>query len=284
MFKFITRQHFLVNLLVALLLFAGVIFGFLGLLKVITRHNEYEKVPEVTGKTYKEALEILEDKGFKVEIQDSVWKPDLPPFQVISQSPAADQMVKAHRLVFVTVNKGQPPIVEMPNLVGFSFRNALLYMDQLGLKLGDTTRKPDIARDAVLEQLYNGQSIKPGTRIFEGSTISFVLGSGLGEEENTVPDLYGLTFSEARIILQTMGLNIGAIIADPDVKDTSNGYIYRQYPQIAMKMPDGSRMVNKIRVGQSMDIWLSNGPKERYDGEGNAKKEDEPVENLDEEE
>ncbi|MCU0388454.1 MAG: PASTA domain-containing protein [Chitinophagaceae bacterium] len=267
MFSFITRQHFLVNLLVAIALFLGIIFGFLSILKIITRHNQYEKVPAVAGKSYEEAVQILEDKGFNVEIQDSVWKPEIPPLQVISQSPAPDQLVKSHRLIFLTVNKSQPPVVEMPNLVGFSFRNALLYMDQLGLKLGDTTRKPDIARDAVLEQLYNGQDIRPGTRIFQGSTISFVLGSGLGEEESSVPDLYGMTFSEARIMLQTMGLNIGAIIADSDVKDTANGYIYRQYPQVATRLPDGAKIMNRIRVGQSIDLWLGGMPKPRYDGE-----------------
>jgi beta-lactam-binding protein with PASTA domain len=226
-------------------------------------------VPSVEGKTLTEAIDILEDKGFRVEIQDSVWDPKLPPLQVIKQSPLADQSVKVHRLIFLTVNKSQPPQVIMPNLVGFSFRNALLYMDQLGLKLGDTTRKPDIARDAVLEQLFNGQSIKPGTSIFQGSVISFVLGSGLGEEESVVPDLYGLTFSEAKAKLQEMGLNLGAVIADADVSDTANAYIYRQYPVVSNKMPDGTTVENRIRVGQSMDIWLSSIPKERIDSEGN---------------
>ncbi len=264
MFKFLTRQHFLVNLLVALGLLLGIIFAFLGLLKVITRHNQYEKVPLVTGKSLQEAEEILRDKGFKVEIQDSVWKPDMSPLLVVAQSPDANQTVKANRLIFLTVNKSQPPIIEMPNLVGFSFRNALLYIGQLGLKLGDTTRKPDIARDAVLEQLYNGQPIRPGVRIFEGSVISFVLGNGLGDEELNVPELYGMTYTESKIMLQQMGLALGAVIADPDVKDTANAYIFRQSPITTMDLPEGGKRVNRIRVGQSIDIWLSAMPKPKY--------------------
>jgi beta-lactam-binding protein with PASTA domain len=107
------------------------------------------------------------------------------------------------------------------------------------------------------------------------------LGSGLGDEENTVPDLYGLTFTEARIMLQAMGLNIGAVIADPDVKDTANGYIYRQNPQIATKLPDGAKVMNRIRIGQSVDIWLSAAPKERFDGDG-VKQEDEGLQEEEE--
>ncbi len=265
MFKFLTRQHFLVNLLVAIVLLLGIIFGFLGLLKMITHHNEYEKVPLVTGKPIEEAEEILEDMGFKVEIQDSVWKPEMAPLLVVSQSPGAEQTVKSHRMIFLTVNKSHPPVIDMPNLVGFSFRNALLYIDQLGLKLGDTTRQHDIARDAVLDQLYNGKSIKPGARIFEGSVISFVLGSGLGEEEIAVPELYGMTYTEARIMLRQMGVNIGAVIADPDVTDTDNAYIYRQRPLTKMDLPEGGKQVNRMRVGQSIDIWLSDMPKPKPD-------------------
>lgn len=265
MFKFITRQHFLVNLIIALGLLFGLVFIFLSMLNVITRHNDYEKVPLVTNMSLPEAISTLQGKGFKVEVQDSVWKPDISPLMVLNQSPAAEQMVKANRIIFLTVNKSQPPIIEMPNLVGFSFRNAQLYMDQLGLQLGDTTRKPDIARDAVLEQLYNGRAIRPGSRIFEGSVISFVLGSGLGDEENQVPDLFGLTYAEAKATLQTLGLNIGALLPDPNVKDTANAFVYRQNPNPVTKLPDGGQQVNKMRTGQSLDIWLSVDRKEKIE-------------------
>ena len=71
MFKFITRQHFLVNLLVALALLFGLVFTFLSLLDIITKHNKYTEVPSVVNKDLNAAIEALEAKGFKVEIQDS---------------------------------------------------------------------------------------------------------------------------------------------------------------------------------------------------------------------
>lgn len=257
MFKFITRQHFLVNLLVALGLFFGIIFTFLSLLKVITRHNQYEKVPEVVNKSYDEAYKLLSDAGFDVEVQDSVWDPKIKPLTVIKQAPEPNQMVKASRIIYLTVNRAQPPLIDMPNLVGFSFRNALMYIEQVGLVLGDTTRKPDIARDAVLEQLYNGKPITPGTRLFAGSKVSFVLGSGLGDTEYPVPDLIGLTLGEAKAMLAAAGINVGAIIADPDVTDKESAYVYRQNPATTTSLPDGSKQANRIREGQSVDLYLS---------------------------
>ncbi|HMP91497.1 MAG TPA: PASTA domain-containing protein [Phnomibacter sp.] len=257
MFKFITRQHFLVNLLVALLLVVGVFVGVLWLLGYITQHGNYEKVPGVVGKNLAEARQILEAKGFIVEIQDSLWHEDKKPLEVLKQAPEADAMVKAKRRLYLTINRSQPPLVDMPNLVGLSFRNALLYLQQLGLRLGDTTRKPDIARDAILEQLYNGQEIRPGTRIFVGSTVALVLGSGLGNEEMDVPVVVGMTFAEAKGVLTSYGLNVGGLVVDGGVRDTANAYVSKQYPEKTTDLGQGRIQKNKMRAGQAMDIWLT---------------------------
>lgn len=237
-------------------------FLFLWSLGFITNHGDFEKVPTVKGKTFTEAKKILEDKGFKVEIQDSLYVDTLPPLTVIKQSPTGETMVKNKRTIYLSINRAQPPLVEMPNMVGFSFRNAEMYLKQLGLKLGDTTRKPDIAKDAILEQLYQGQQIKSGTKIFMGSTISLVLGSGLGDDEFDVPDLTNMTFKEAKDLLRGMNLNIGSLVPDPDIKDTTNAIIYKQFPTRTVEVSEGIFETNKIREGQGIDLWLSKTIKE----------------------
>jgi eukaryotic-like serine/threonine-protein kinase len=261
-FKFITRRHFLINLIVAILLVIGLVFLFLWSLGFITNHGDFEKVPGVKSKALTDAKKLLESKGFKVEVQDSLYIDSLPPFAIIKQSPDAEMMVKSGRTIYLTINRSNPPLVEMPNMVGFSFRNAEMYMKQLGLKLGDTTRKPDIAKDAVLEQLYNGQQIKAGVKIYMGSTISFVLGNGLGEDEFDVPIITGLTFKEAKEILGGMSLNIGALVIDGDVKDTANAFVYKQSPNKTTDLGDGIIQTNKIREGQGIDMYLGKRMKE----------------------
>jgi beta-lactam-binding protein with PASTA domain len=256
MFKFITRRNCLVNALVAILLLIGLLFLLLKGLGFITRHGQYEQVPKVVGQNVEQAIKILEDKGFAVEVQDSVWKAGITPLTVVRQTPDGDQMVKAERRIYLTINRSQPPLIELPNMVGLSFRNANLYLQQLGLELGDTTRRPDIAKDAVLEQTYNGRVAGPGTKVFLGSTIGFVLGSGIGNEEFEMPDLRGLTFKEAKALIVGMGLTVANPLAD-GVRDTANAYVYRQNPQRITLLADGAKQVNKIRPGQSVDLWLS---------------------------
>lgn len=251
--KNITGRPLWFNILVAFLLviLVGVIFTFS--LNMITKHGVARTVPNVVGQKLDDVVDMLEDKGFEVVIQDSVFYDSLPPTTVVKQIPEPDAVVKVNRTIYVTYNRVVPPDVDMPNLVGYSLRNAEMILRNLGLQLGDTTLRPDFAKNSILEQLYNGQKIAPGAKIKWGSKISLVIGSGVSAEQMSVPRLLGLTYEEARTLLSAQGLILGSVVADPLVQDTVNAFVYRQNPPT--KDPQGRRF--QIRPGQMMDIWLS---------------------------
>ena len=259
MFKFITQKSLLVNILVVIVLMVLLVMLFFGSLDFITKHGQYQKVPSIVGKNVEIGRKMLEDKGFEVEIQDSLYIDTFPRLAVIKQSPAAESNVKVNRTIYLTINRAQPPMIEMPNLVGFSLQNARMYLQNLGLHLGDTTFRPDIAKNAVLEQMYNGHPIKAGTKIFMGSTISFVLGNGVGTLEMAVPDLIGNKYSQVKSLLRASNLNFTPVF-DPDVSDTPNSYVTRQSPQKYTETASGDRRYNRIKPGQTIDIWLSTRP------------------------
>ncbi|WP_246113221.1 PASTA domain-containing protein [Segetibacter aerophilus] len=259
MFKFITRRPLWISILVVLILTTLLILLFFGSLDFLTKHGDYQKVPSVVGKSVDAARKLLEDKGFEVEIQDSLYIDTFPKLAVIKQTPGGDATVKVNRTIYLTINRAQPPLVEMPNLVGFSLRNAQMYLENLGLHLGDTTFRPDIAKNSVLEQLYNNEPIKAGTKIFMGSTISFILGNGIGDLEIGVPDLMGKQYSQARSLLRSMDINFTPVF-DADVTDSAHAYVTRQNPTKYGEASDGSRRYNRIKPGQTIDIWLSTQP------------------------
>jgi beta-lactam-binding protein with PASTA domain len=177
----------------------------------------------------------------------------MKPLQVVKQFPEADNLVKINRTVYLTVNRAQAPFIQMPNLVSMSFRNAEMYLRQYGLKLGDTVFKPDFARNSVLEQQYKGEVIKPGTPIQQGSAITLVLGNGIGGGQGfIVPDLFGLTYLQAKARLDSMGLSFGAVVPGKDVRDSTEAFIYWQDPP--QTNVDG--LPNRIHPGQSIDIKL----------------------------
>ena len=253
MFKFISRKPLWVHILLAIALVLIMLFVLFWSLGLITRHGQTLTIPSVTGRSLPDAEKFLEEKGFEMEIQDSVFVDTAAPLSVLRQFPEADAVVKENRTVYLTVSRAVAPTIDMPNLEGMSFRNAEMILRQYGLKLEDTVFRPDFAKNAVLEQQYNGDRIKPGTKLRMGSGISLVLGSGLGQDEFSVPDMFALTFNDARTYLEANGLSLGAAVFDPDVRDSLNAYVYRQSPQ---RFTD-DRRINRIRQGQSVDLWLS---------------------------
>ncbi len=257
MFKFITTKPLWVNILVILALILLIILLFFGLLDWITKHNEYEKVPGVVGMNIEQATGVLESKGFDVEIQDSIYVDSATALAVLKQSPDADATVKANRTIYLTINRAVAPQIEMPSLIGYSFRSAQLYLETLGLKLGDTSYKPDIARNSVLEQLYNGKAIAPGTKLPMSGTIDLVLGSGVGTEVMNVPDVFGMTLTDARQYLASMNINVGSIITVGSVSNQANAFVVRQNPEAYFTSPEGGRSPNKIRPGQVVDLYIS---------------------------
>lgn len=266
MFKFITHRPLWLNIIAGVLLALGIFALFILSLNWLTGHGKSATVPSVAGKKYEDAKQILKNAGFDYEVQDSVYVDSLPPLAVIKQIPDADDLVKSNRTVYLIINRSVPPLVEMPNLVGYSFRNAEMVLKSMDLKLGDTTFKPDFAKNAILEQLYNGSLITPGTKIRKGSRISLVMGDGVGKREFVVPIITGRTFAEVKEMLEGAGLGIGAIVTDADVKDTMSAYVYKQNPE---RFDDEKRIL-RIRSGQLMDVWLQvNKPSKDSTGKNN---------------
>jgi eukaryotic-like serine/threonine-protein kinase len=257
-FRFLTSKPLWVNILAGFVLLVVLLLLFLGSLDIITHHGKTMKIPAVVGQSVDQAKKTLEKEGFEIQIQDSVYNDSLPPLQVIKQFPDADNLVKVNRTVYLTINRALAPDVDMPNLLSMTFRNAEMVLRRYGLKLGDTVFRPDFARNSVLDQEFKGESIKPGTKIKQGSSVTLVLGNGVGMEF-VVPDLFGLSYREARAALSESGLIVGSVIPDNDVTDTSGAFVYRQNPDRF----DYERKINHIRQGQIVDLWLSAQKKER---------------------
>jgi beta-lactam-binding protein with PASTA domain len=252
MFSFITKKPLWVNLLAGVILGLLLFGAFLFSLSWLTDHGKSATVPSLAGKSLEEAKVILEKAGFDWEVQDSVYVDTLAPLQVVKQIPDADEVVKSNRTILLIIRSVDPPLVEMPNLIGYSFRNAEVVLRTMDLKVGDTLFRPDFARNAILEQRYNGVVIPAGTKIRKGSLITLILGDGLGDQPIPVPGIVGLSYEEAKALLDSSGLGFGAIVLDPGVKDTLSGFVYRQSPSTT----DEDDLPAKIRPGQLIDIWL----------------------------
>jgi beta-lactam-binding protein with PASTA domain len=171
---------------------------------------------------------------------------------VKKQLPDPNATVKVNRTVFLNVNPTTLPMVEMPKLEGLSFRFAADNLAKNHLKLGDTSYRPDFMKGSILEQRYKGSEIKPGTPIKWGSSIDLVIGGGLVARKIPVPDLSGLTVSDAKNVLADKGILLAAILTSGTVTDTANAFIFRQNPSAL----NSDYTPSYIQPGQTMDIWI----------------------------
>ena len=253
MFKFITTRPLWVNVLVAILLAALLVFFVLKTLGWVTQHGKYLTVPAVLGKKTEDAIKLLEKEGFDVQIQDSVFTDTASRGVVLKQLPDGNATVKINRTVFLTVNRVVPPMIEMPKLEGQSLSFALDMLQRSHLRLEDTIFKPSFELGSVLEQQYKGVRIPEKAKLQWGSRITLVIGSGLGGQQMMVPSLLGMTFREAKAYLQQSGLNLGAVLPRANVRDTANAFVYKQNPERF----DEEKKPRYIQSGQIMDVWIS---------------------------
>jgi beta-lactam-binding protein with PASTA domain len=83
-----------------------------------------------------------------------------------------------------------------------------------------------------------------------------VLGSGVGSAEMNVPNLTGMSLGEARSYLQTMNINVGAIIPS-SLAGNSDAFVYKTNPPQFSQTTPGQRVTNKIRPGQLLDLYVT---------------------------
>jgi len=248
LFDFLKSKTFRYNLSGAVILAVVLFFVLQQWLNGFTRHGESISVPDLHGMKKEKMEKLLQETGLSYEIVDSLYENGTAPGTIIDQDPAATSLVKKGRTIYLTINASKPPKVKMPDLLDVSHRQAEAILESFGLKVGKVTYEPDLAKNAVLKQLYRGVPIQPGREIYKGSPIDLVLGDGMGTSEVPVPDLTGLTRSEAVLVLQGASLMLGAVSYDPGVRDTSKAKVYLQTPEASE-----SSLLNQ---GATIDLYL----------------------------
>ncbi len=240
----IVSANLLAIVVIVVILFTGVSL----VLNQTTRHGESLTVPDITGLKIEDAEKILSAKKLKLVVTDSLFFEDKPKNAVLDQNPIAQSKVKEGRIVYIVINSNKAPLVNMPNLIDVSLRQAQVMLQSVGLKVGRLVYKPDIAQNVVLEQLYGNNQVGVGSKIPKGSTIDLVLGDGLGQSDVSLPDLTGLTMSEASNLISSSSLIIGSVVYQGVIRDSATAKVFKQTPTFAPGV--------MVSSGQTIDLFL----------------------------
>lgn len=203
------------------------------LLRIATHHGNEIIVPDLTNISVSDASHLASREDLKVEVTDSVYIKRMGRGLVYSQNPKAGAKVKKGRRILLTINSVTPKKVQMPNLVGYSMRQAKAELLSRGLTLGKLIYVSDIATNNVLKQQRNGKDIKSGIMVDSGTTIDLVVGLNSEDNQTYIPNLVGLKYTRAVDAVHDSQLNVRKLVFDKDIlnySDSLDAVVYKQNP------------------------------------------------------
>jgi beta-lactam-binding protein with PASTA domain len=233
---------------VALAVVANVLLG------IFTHHGKVIQVPDMVGLSVREADHVADTAGVRIDVVDSIYVRGMAKGAVYKQNPAAGSNVKKGRRIMLTINATQPKRITMPNLVGYSMRQAKAELSSRGLNLGRLIYVDDIATNNVLKQQQNGRDVRPGSSVESGSDIDLVVGLNGSDNRTYIPNVRGMKYVRAVDVIHENSLNISSLIFDESVRnynDSINSVVYRQSP--------GASSAPSL-MGSSVSLYLTVDP------------------------
>lgn len=240
------------NLMAAFIIFVVLVVGAMIFLNVVTKHNQELIVPDLSNMSIAEADSVAASEGMRVDVVDSVFVKRMKKGAVYRQNPIAGSKVKNGRRIALTINAMNAKKVTMPNLIGYSMRQAMAELQSRGLVLGRLIYVQDIATNNVLRQLMGNREIDPGTQVESESVVDLVVGLNSSDSKTYVPDVLGLRNMSAVDAVHSSSLNVKRLRFDSTVKDYDDSLaavVYRQTPE-----PSDSLLVLK---GDEVTLFMT---------------------------
>jgi YD repeat-containing protein len=162
-------------------------------------------VPDVTGMTQAGAETAIMTAGLSVGTITTANSSTVSSGQVISQNPAAGVSTPQGSAVALVISLG-PLMVSAPDVTGMTQASAESVITAAGLTVGTvaTANSNTVAAGSVISQ-----NPTAATSVAEGTSINLVISSG--PAIGTVPNVVGMTRSDAQSALVNASLSVGAL-------------------------------------------------------------------------
>lgn len=200
------------------------------------------KMPDVVGLSEKMADKKLSDNNLQMQVKSSEYSDTVEKGNVISQEPKADEVVSKYSKVSVVISLGSDAFdISKLNLVGKTKESAESLLKENGFST-DTKEEPSdtVPKGSVIS--YTPTKPKNGERVI--LTVS----SGKKVTKVVVPNITGMSESEAKTLLETNGLILGKK-AEQHSATVAKGVIIGQSTAAGSSVDSGS----------SVDYAVSNG-------------------------
>lgn len=208
---------------------------------IFSRNLKELPVPDVKNMTVVEAQRLLEEKEFKVDLEEKYGDPGkYKPGTVMEQSPKAGEKRKQGSLIILTICKGAE-LKGVPDVVGMSESKGENTLLEAGFKVGKITKKHvEGQRIGVVLS----QSPKALDKAPKGSAIDLVINEG----DKEVPNLIGKSIADAKRLLEQAGLKLGEVKEVNDHSAVKN-VVLASNPNAGTKIGEGDAVSISVAAG-----------------------------------
>jgi len=180
------------------------------------------EIPDLTGSSQTEALNDLQNLGFKVGIENSAH-PNVPEGSVIRTQPLANTPTGPDTLVTIIVSVG-PEAYPIPYVIDLETDRAIYVIEESGFIIG---QKIEVNDDSVPIGFIISQNPIAGKKMGPGSSVDLVISAGPSLIE--LGDLSRKSLEDGSQILETLGLQYEII--EEFSEDIEEGLISGTLPE-----------------------------------------------------
>lgn len=225
------------------------------------------EVPPILGMPQGDALGLLQETGFSAQVFND-YSATVARGTVMGQMPHAGTSVPAGSEAVLLVSSGPPltdaALVRLIDVIGLPEAEAVSRLQSGGLSPQIVREySDDVPLGAVIAQLPSSASLadipaeKPSlTWLWITLVVLVLVAAGIGgylwfNRTGVVPDVVGLSQSEAVSAIEAAGFKVGSVGTTQTISASEVGKVTTQTPP-----PNGS-----VRIGSSVDVVVSGGQK-----------------------
>lgn len=237
------KKHSKMKITVLSLIFALLLAGLVGFIGMGVFGSKYEEMPDLSGKTEKEAEQILKDHHLTMGDISRKYSDKYPENQIIKSKPNSGERVEEGEAIDIILSKG-PQKVKMPNLVGLPKDEAVKKLKNLGLKDIDVEQAYSHSVD---KGLISEQSVEANSEVALNDHHIKIYES-LGVRQVYVSDFENKSYSSAKKELESKGFKVQATQENDD--KVKKGNIISQSPK-NKSVDEGSIINLTVSKGKS---------------------------------
>ncbi len=191
--------------LIAFISVVGVLYFSINISLKTYFNNSFYYTPNLIGMNIEDIKLLTKNSPIRIEEVSKEFSKE-PEGIIFMQEPDSKEIIKKNRVIKIWVSKGSNDI-GVPNVVGLNYIDAKSIIESKGFKVGEILA---VTVDSPMDEVISTEPA-PDTLLLSSEKVNLLVNKNSEVSKVEMPDLIGLSLSEATTILKDSSLILGTI-------------------------------------------------------------------------